>query len=328
MGVKAELLKELENNRGSFISGAELAARINVSRNAVWKAVKALTDDGYEILSVKSRGYCLTPSNDILSPQSVEKYLGAESDFKDFKIEVKSRVTSTNTVLKEYAASGAPHGTVLIAEEQSGGRGRRGNKRFSSPRGTGLYMSILLRPNISTDDAMLLTSAAAVAVAESVEELTGRETQIKWVNDVLCGGKKICGILTEASFDLESGALDYAVVGIGVNITEPEGGFSDEIKDVAGAIFEKNPPSDARSALAAAILTNFKKYYETLGERAFLEGYKSRSCVVGKDITIIQGDRVRQAVALGIDDECRLRVRCGDEEELLSSGEISIRVEK
>lgn len=324
MSVKQRLLEELENNRGQYISGAELARRISVSRNAVWKAVRTLLGDGYDILSEKGRGYCLTDENDILSPQSIGKYLDS-SDWSD--IEVERCVSSTNTVLKERAAQGAPHGKVLIAEEQSAGRGRRGNRSFASPRGTGLYMSILLRPKISSEEALFLTTAAAVAVSEAIETLTGREAQIKWVNDIFCGGKKVCGILTEASFDLESGVPDYAIVGMGINITEPEGGFPEEIKDVAGAIFDKTPPGDAKCALAALVLKNFKKYYETLAERNFLEGYKSRSLVVGREIMIIQGDEKRRALALGIEDDCRLRVITDEGEELLSTGEISIRLQ-
>lgn len=324
MSVKQELLAVLENNRGKFVSGAELAKSISVSRNAVWKAVRALIDDGYEILSAQGRGYCLTDSNDILSPQSIGKYLN-KSDFSD--IEVLKCVTSTNTVLKERAVGGASHGSVLIAEEQSAGRGRRGNRSFSSPRGSGLYMSILLRPNLSAEETLFLTTLTAVAVSEAIEEVSGRAAQIKWVNDIFCGGKKVCGILTEGSFDMESGSLDFAVVGLGVNIAEPEGGFPEEIRGVAGALFDETPISDARSVLAAKILQNFKKYYDTLGERSFLEGYRSRSCVIGRKISVIQGGKNRSAFALGIDDECRLHIRNEDgSEELLSSGEISIRI--
>lgn len=323
MSVRDDVLLFLEKNKGQSVSGEELAKTLYVSRNAVWKAVKALQADGYPITAVTNRGYCLARESEIFSAQSVLRELGAAGE--DFHIETADSVTSTNTVLKERAAKGAPEGTVLIAARQTAGKGRQG-RQFSSPEGTGLYMSILLRPTMQAQEALFLTTAAAVAVSASVEEVSGRKTGIKWVNDVWIDGLKICGILTEASFDLEGGGLEYAVVGIGVNLTEPKGGFPEELRGVAGAVF--SPGEDtigAKSRLAAGILRRFWEYYRALPQRVFWEEYCRRSVVVGREITIL-GTDPQPARAIGIDEECRLRVRLSDgSERLLSSGEVSVR---
>jgi BirA family biotin operon repressor/biotin-[acetyl-CoA-carboxylase] ligase len=226
MAIKQKILEIFELDKGRYISGEELAAKLAVSRTAVWKAVKSLQDDGYAIAAVSNKGYCLSNTTDILSAQSITKYL--EEAASNFHIEMYKTVDSTNNKLKELARQGAPEGTVVIAKEQTHGKGRM-NRSFHSPAETGIYMSILLRPKFSTADAILITTAAAVAVAQAVEAVAGREAKIKWVNDVFCDGKKICGILTEASVDIESGSLEYAILGIGINVIAPQNGFLDDI---------------------------------------------------------------------------------------------------
>jgi BirA family biotin operon repressor/biotin-[acetyl-CoA-carboxylase] ligase len=294
-----------------------------VSRNSVWKAVKSLQTQGYSITAVTNRGYCLTQERSIFSAQSVLRELGA--DGAPFSIEVAEEVTSTNTLLKERAAAGAPEGSVLIAQRQTAGRGRQG-RSFNSMLGTGLYLSVLLRPSMSATEASLLTTAAAVATAASIEEVSGRHAGIKWVNDIWIDGLKVCGILTEASIDFEGQGLEYVIVGIGVNLTEPKGGFQGDLAGVAGAVFGDKPVTpDAKSALAAGILRRFWAFYRTFGQRLFLEEYRRRSIVLGKEIMIL-GNPPQEAVALDIDNECRLRVRLPDgSERLLFSGEVSIR---
>ena len=255
MSVKERLLPLLHNCGENYLSGEEAARLLGVSRNAVWKAVSSLKKEGYSIEAVTNRGYRLTNSGDIISSAEIEKNLTTLKGKLD--IEVKKTVTSTNALLKEKAALGAPEGTVLIALSQTAGRGRF-TRSFFSPEDSGIYMSILIRPRISAENAALITTAAAVAVAEAAENLSGRKAGIKWVNDVLIDGKKICGILTEASLNIESGALDYAVLGIGLNAYEPKCGFPQEIKNIAGAIFRKKKDG-LRSKLAAAVLENFFK---------------------------------------------------------------------
>ncbi len=321
MSVRDEVLLKLERHRGEFLSGQELAQELFVSRNAVWKAVASLREQGYGIEAVTNRGYRLREDGGIFSAQSVRRFLSPQDEW--FAVETAESVTSTNTVLKERAAAGAPEGTVLIAEQQTGGRGRQG-RTFSSPRGTGLYTSILLRPKMRAEQALFLTTAVAVAVAETIEEVSGRAAGIKWVNDIWLDGLKVCGILTEASFDLEAGGLEYAVVGWGINLAEPAGGFPEELRGIAGAVFDRIPDAETKSRLAAGVLRRFRRYYETLGQKTFLKGYRERSILIGKDITILGSGEA--AFVLGIDDDCRLHVRLADgQERYLSSGEVRVR---
>ena len=323
MSVKERLLPLLTDRGEDYLSGEDAAKLLGVSRNAVWKAVSALKEEGYNIEAVTNRGYRLKDSGDVLSSAEIEKNLTFLKG--RLNIEVKKTVTSTNALLKEKAAAGAPEGTVLIALSQTAGRGRF-TRKFFSPSDSGIYMSILLRPRISAENAALITTAAAVAVAEAAEKLSGGKTAIKWVNDVLIDGKKICGILTEASLNIESGELDYAVLGIGLNVYEPENGFPDEIKNIAGAIL-KERGSGNKSRLAAAVLESFFKYYKDISERRYLKAYRERCIVLGKQISVMSQDGSRSAYALDIDENCRLRVKYPDnKEEILSSGEVSIKL--
>lgn len=323
MSVKEEILQIFENDRENYYSGEQLAARLGVSRSAVWKAVKQLEADGYQFDAVSGRGYSLRQGSDVISKQGIARYLGNAAGNPDIK--VYKTVSSTNTVLKEMAAGGAAEGTVVVAAQQTAGRGRM-NRRFHSPGGTGLYLSVLLRPRMKAQEALFITTAAAVAVARTVEEVSGKSTGIKWVNDVFIDDKKICGILTEASFDMESGELEYAICGIGVNICLPEGGFPDEIKGIAGAVFDQAPSGDIKNRIAAGIIERFMEYYANLPEHTFFEEYIRRSVIVGKEITVLGRGEPKTARALSIDRQCNLVVRYQDgSEETLASGEVSIR---
>lgn len=320
MTVKERTACILEENRGKYVSGADIAAELGVTRNAVWKAVKSLETEGYQITAVTNRGYCLSENSDVLSAYAIKRYL--EYDSPD--VRVYNKTTSTNTVLKQLAVRGAAEGTVIAAAEQTEGRGRLG-RRFSSDK-SGVYFSVLLRPRISAEKSLLITTAAAVAAAETIEEISGKKAEIKWVNDIFIGGKKVCGILTEAAFGMEGGGLDYAVLGIGVNVNVPEKGFPDEIKDIAGAVLDEKIP-DARSRLAAGIIDRFFKLYEHIEEASYLEEYRRRSLVIGKNVTLVNGDNREEAFVIGIDDECHLIVKTADgTEKTVSSGEVSVRL--
>ena len=326
MSVKDKTLNVLENNKGNYISGAELAKELSVSRNAIWKAIKSLKDEGYNICAITNKGYCLSIDTDILSSQCISKYLNKNNN--NFNINVYKTINSTNTAIKELAINGGKEGTVIIAEEQTEGRGRFGRK-FHSPKGTGIYMSILLRPQLHSSKAFLITTATAVAVAEAIESISNKEAKIKWVNDIYCDNKKVCGILTEASFDFESGIIDHAVLGIGINVKPPEGGFTEEIKDIATSIFndENSASADIRSRLIAEVLNRFWSYYKNIEDKSFIEKYKSRSLLINKEINILSRNSSESAVAIEIDDECRLKVRMHDGSiRFLSSGEVSIRL--
>jgi len=321
VNVKSSLLKLLEGNRDAHISGGALATQLGVSRNAVWKAVESLRTEGYEISAVTNKGYRLEDSGDILSAPGISGFLKNE-----FTVETRKVVTSTNTVLRELAARGAPEGHVLAAEEQTAGKGRQG-RSFHSPAKHGVYFSLLMRPGLRTVDAALITSAAAVAVSRAIEETFGVRAGIKWVNDLFVGEKKVCGILTEAAFDMESGLVESVVLGIGVNLTRSETGWG--IEDVATTLTDRAIGRDSeRNRLIAASLDNFWGFYKNLSAREFLDEYRARSIVLGQDIYVLSadGEGKRPARAIEIDDECGLVVRYEDGEvATLSSGEVSIR---
>ena len=248
MSVRDRVLEALEAHRGEYFSGEALAEELSVTRASVWKAISQLREGGVPIDAAPHRGYRLPADSDMLTPQGVARYV----TLPNLHLEVREEVTSTNNVLREQALAGAPEGTVLIAQRQSAGRGRRDHSFFSPPD-SGLYMSFLLRPAFSAQAALLLTTCAAVATALAIEEVTGVETQIKWVNDVFCRGKKVCGILTEGDVDLETGGMRYAVVGIGVNLYPPAGGFPPELAQ-AGAVFLEKPTGALRCQLAGSLL--------------------------------------------------------------------------
>lgn len=319
LSVKNEVLKILENNRGNFVSGNHISSQLYVSRNAVWKAVNSLKNDGYDIKSVTNKGYKLSKKTDILSKESIEKYLKYP-----LNVTVFDNIDSTNKYLKKLASDGAGEGTVIVAKEQTDGRGRLG-KSFYSPNETGVYFSILLRPMISAQESLRITIMTAVAVAETIKAYTDEVVQIKWVNDIYSNGKKLCGILTEGSVSLENGGLDYAVVGIGVNVLTPKNGFPDDIKNIATSVFSGNEPDDAKSLLIAQILNRFFDIYKSNYD--YVSVYKSLSFLDGRPINIISSDSIIPATALYIDDNCHLVVKTEAGEVIaLSSGDVSVRI--
>lgn len=321
--IKDKIVELLDSDRDVYYSGEDMAARFNVTRAAVWKAVKSLQREGYQIGAAPNRGYCLAGSTDILSSPGIGKYLSAEN--RGLNIKVYGTADSTNKMIRREAAAGEAEGAVIVAGEQTGGRGRFG-RTFYSPPGTGIYLSLLLRPSIEANKTILITTAAAVAVCEAIETASGKAARIKWVNDIHIDGGKVCGILTEGALGLESGVLEYAALGIGVNVYAPAGGFPDEIEGTAGAIFE-TPQSDMRNRLAAEILNRFMGYYSALERRGFTEEYRRRSLVIGRRVTVLSHDGALPATALDVDDDCRLKVRYDDgREEYLCSGEISVKI--
>lgn len=322
MENKDKLLALLQSRKGEFVSGEEIAQSLNLSRTAVWKAANALRDSGYAIDAVRNRGYRLDAGADILGKSQIEALLGADGD--GLTLEVLSCVDSTNSLLREKANAGIPEGYVILAGQQTGGRGRMG-RRFYSPPDTGLYLSLLLRPtHLPPARAVGITTMAAVAACRAIEAVSKQASQIKWVNDIYLGGKKVCGILTEASIGLESGSLDYAVVGVGFNVCPPQEGFPEELRSIAGAILPR-PQEGARNRLAAAFLKDFLAIYRS-GDTAYAEEYRRRSLVIGKPIQVLSPAGARPAFALDVDNSCRLIVRYDDGTvEALSSSEVSIR---
>lgn len=321
MKVKEQVLLILRSNAGEYISGEEMANKLFVSRNAVWKAIQSLRKDGFEINAVTNKGYCINDCG--FNQYRINALLCGAA--QDCKISCYDRVSSTNTVLRALAENGAEEKNVCIANHQTDGRGRHGHK-FYSPPDSGIYMSILLRPDFGVENAAFLTAAAAVAAVRAIRKTTGQPALIKWVNDILCDGKKICGILTEAVSDFESGTLQYAVVGLGINVTRPKGGFPSELQDIASALYSDEAVlNDTRCAIAAEVLNAFFDIYSKKDTKQLMAEYKSYSAVIGKKIRIISGGKEIAATAVDIDDRARLIARDENGKQYtLSSGEITV----
>lgn len=255
---------------------------------------------------------------DTLSAESVSRYITNEC----VRIKYRECVTSTNTILKQMAQNGEKEGLLLVASQQTAGKGRLG-RTFSSQKGTGVYFSLLLRPDLKPADSLLITTCAATATAKAIEEISGKNTAIKWVNDIYMNDRKVAGILTESSFDAEKGKLAYAVLGIGINICFDE--IPHEIKDIAGAVFNKDEViPDAAAKIIGRTVDIFLDDYKTLTEKNFLPFYIERDYLKNQHIRVIKPTGERDAVAKGIDDDFRLLVTYTDgTKEYLSTGEVS-----
>lgn len=260
---------------------------------------------------------------DIIDSQKILELLNEELKNK-IKVEVLEKATSTNTLVKELASENG-EGLVVIAREQTAGRGRMG-RSFFSPGDSGVYMSLLLKPQIKPEDAVQITTAAAVSVCRALENLGVSDSKIKWVNDIFLNGKKVCGILTESSFNSQKGMLDFAVLGVGINIYKSEGGFPEEIKNIAGAVFTQRK-EDLRNRFIAGFINCFFGFYRELSSKKHMKEYKERSFVLGEEITVVQGKKREKAKAIDIDENCNLIAEFSVGKTVkLYSGEISVRV--
>lgn len=308
--TKSIVLKKLLEAGDNYISGGELSRSLNISRNAVWKAVKALESEGIVIDSVTAKGYRLG-SSDILLPELIPGRNAV----------ILKETDSTNNYAKKLASQGEPDGTVVLAETQTGGKGRLG-RRFESPEGSGLYMSMIIRPKFDISLSPLITSAAAVAAAEAVEQLCGCCTNIKWVNDLYLNGRKICGILTEASLSMEMNALEYAVIGIGINTASHDfGELSSRVTDLES----ETGVRVNRCELCRKIAERLEYWMSNMEKRLHLEEYRRREMLTGNMITANFGGKTVTGKALGIDENANLVTELETGERLvLTSGEASL----
>lgn len=227
---------------------------------------------------------------------------------------------STNTKCMSLARNGAAHGTVVIADHQSAGKGRRG-RYFCSPKGAGLYCSVLIREGFNMENINLITPCAAVAAAKAIEELSGHETKIKWVNDIFMGGRKLCGILTEASLP------DFAVIGIGINLLYVKDEFTEELHSIATSIEEQTGKVIKPIEMEKSLLFHLSNELSKLSSKAFLNEYKKRSFVIGKEIEVHSGNKIYNAKAIDIDDNAGLILELPDKtKQTLITGEVSVRI--
>ena len=327
MSTKKYVLELLENQRGQSISGERIAKQLGVTRNAVWKAVKELKKDGYKIEAITNKGYRLSDDNDILSIQGMLPFLSNKDISKN--ISLFPSLESSNTTAKELAIAGAGHGTIIIADSQSAGRGRY-HRSFYSPSGHGIYISFILRPskyNLANNPT-LITSYAAVSVCQAIEATTEKKPKIKWVNDIFLEEKKICGILTEAITDFETGNMQWIVLGIGINYTTPASGFPKEIKHIAGAVFSNNKPTITRNRLAAELINRILDFEVAWDRDNILAQYKERLFILGERVAVTESNGASfDAVAIDIDNTGRLIVKKDGGEILsLSAGEVSLKL--
>ena len=318
MSTKSEMLNLLNDSLGQFISGQQIADRLQVSRNAVWKAAAALKREGYEVESKTGSGYRLIGSTDVLSLELVQRFLNAPVD-----LQVYQSVTSTNDLMKLETLSHRP--IAIIANKQTSGRGRLG-RSFLSPGGTGLYLTIGLQPSFRLDQSLFVTMACAVAACRAIQTVCGIEPSIKWVNDIYYNGRKTCGILTEATTNLETGQIDGLIIGTGINCFP--GSFPEEISHIAGPLSEE-PGSFSRSRLAAELINETYALLSDVESRSFLDEYRRRCFIIGRRILIhpTYDEEGIPAVATGISDDGGLMVEYPDgRREILHTGEISVTV--
>lgn len=325
MTTKEQVLALLEAHRGEHLSGEALAQSLGVSRNAVWKAIKDLQTAGHAISAATNKGYRLDAESDVLSVQGIAPFL-ADSTLANH-LTVYDSLESTNKTAKELALSGAAHGTTVVANAQTAGRGRY-QRSFFSPPEQGMYFTLVLHPSrFGFANPTLITAYAAVAVCEAIETVCGKAAGIKWVNDIFLDGKKICGILTEAVTDFESGQIQWIVVGIGINFCAKSTDFPEALRSIAGAVFLDEAPTANRNRLLAEVINRMVPQSNALTAEEMLARYKSRLMMLNKQVQVVSAAEQYPALALDIDAKGRLLVQTETgEKRLLSSGEIRIKL--
>ena len=310
MTLKSRILTELETNRETALSGQMLAERFGVSRNAVWKAVNALKLDGYDIASTPNRGYQLSPESDRASETGIFAQLNGVA----LSVHVTDSVDSTNNLAKRMHANGEKEPFLVVAEEQTVGRGRYG-RVFYSPKGAGLYMTIAIAPHQAMESMLGITAYAAVCVADAIQRITGQTARIKWVNDLFVGAKKVGGILTEAVTDIESGTLETLFIGVGLNLHASD--VPAEWKEIVGFL---NCRAPVKNRLAAEIAMGLLRYDPN--EPSFWAAYRERSLTIGSAVLCTQGNRRFRGRAVAIDPDGALVVKTDEGQTVtLKSGE-------
>ena len=329
MKTKEAVLLYLQEHTGEPISGEIMALALNKSRTSIWKAIQSLKKEGYSIESSTNKGYTLSQNNDVLSEQQINQELIQQHHPIDWNIQTMESTTSTNDLAKIYANHNSTTPAIFISEEQTAGRGRLG-RTFVSPSKTGLYISLCLFPTIALEDLSLITCATAVACIETLEQLTGKSLNIKWVNDLFYQDKKVGGILTEVISDFESQQVQSLIVGMGINLIDSPQSFPEELHSIVGSIFSSKKEYDNssfnRNHFIAQFLEKWTFYYQNLSKREFISTYKEHSNVIGKFVNVFEGSQTYSAYAKDIDENGHLVVEKEDNSlYTLSYGEVSIR---
>lgn len=319
--MKSEILRMLRETEG-YVSGQELCNKFGVSRTAVWKTINQLKEAGYEIEAAQNKGYHLVSVPDVMDTVELESIRA--TDWAGCEIYYFDSVDSTNTKAKELAEEGHPAGTLVVADQQVAGKGRRG-RVWESPHGTGIFLTLLLKPDINPNNASMLTLVSAMATAGAIRRVTGENAQIKWPNDIVIDGKKICGILTEMSAQFDY--INYIVTGIGFNVHNES--FPEEISKTAGSLYLACGKRFHRADLIEAFLEEFEKYYAIYLETQDMEGlyteYNQMLVNMGRQVKVLDPKDPFEGKAMGITKKGELIVDTWESRKLVSSGEVSVR---
>lgn len=319
--MKEEILRLLQDADG-FLSGQEISERFGVTRTSVWKAIRQLEEMGYEIEAVRNRGYRLCSEPDFLTKERVYEYL--DTDWAGHPVQVFDSVDSTNNEAKRQAESGAAQGLLVIGEQQTDGRGRRG-RAWDSEKGEGIFMSLLLKPDLEPAHASMLTLVMGMAVRDALEVTGVPDVQIKWPNDIICSGKKICGILTEMSAQVDY--INHIVIGTGINVHNQE--FPEDVRSAATSVFLETGEHICRAELAARCMKRFERYYErflgTQDMSGLLEEYNAFLINCGRQVRVLDLKKDFTGIARGINAEGELLVETSDGLKPVSAGEVSVR---
>ncbi len=321
---KEQVYALLREQPEAYFSGEEISRQLGVSRAAVWKAIDSLRRDGYTIEARAGAGYRLTAAPDALVEREIRRCLAPGVHCPDLRC--LEEIDSTNSYLKREALAGAPHGTVAVANCQSAGRGRMA-RSFQSPPGKGVYLSVLLRPQLPPGELMGVTGMAAVAVCRAVERAAGVRPKIKWTNDLVLNKRKLCGILTELALEGETQMTQSLVIGAGVNAGHTAEDFGPQVAEMATSLAQEGY-AVSRPALAAAMVEEFYRLSDSLGGDIgeWVEAYRQDCVTLGRRVQLLWADGKSEAEALDIDSEFGLIVRMPDgSKTTVRTGEVSVR---
>lgn len=320
--MKAEILRMLRES-DEFVSGQQICDKFGVSRTAVWKSIRQLKEEGYEVDAVRNRGYRLLGEQDVLSEEEIRSRM--KTEWAGSQVVYYESTDSTNIRAKQLGDHGAGHGTLVVSGCQTAGRGRRG-RTWESPDEGNIYMTLLLRPKFAPAKAPMLTLVMAYSVALALRECTGLDVQIKWPNDIVVNGKKIVGILTEMNSEIDY--IHYVVIGTGINANLKA--FPEEIRETASSLFLESGHAVQRSPLVAAVMKHFEETYAVFEKTEDLSGireeYDRMLVNCGREVRILGAKEAWEATALGINDSGELIVRKADGNlEEVFAGEVSVR---
>lgn len=319
--MKAEILKMLRETDG-YVSGQELCNKFGVSRTAVWKTINQLKENGYEIEAVQNKGYHLLSAPDIMDKTELESIHATE--WAGCEIYYFDSIDSTNTKAKELAEEGHPSGTLVVADRQTAGKGRRG-RSWESPTGIGIFMTLMLKPEINPNHASMLTLVAAMATTRAIRRVTGVPAMIKWPNDIVMNGKKVCGILTEMSAQFDY--INHIVIGIGINVHNED--FPEEIAQTASSLYLESGQHIHRASLIEAFLEEFEdvyaEYLKTEDMEGLMKEYDAMLVNRGRQVRVLDPKEPFEGKAMGITKKGELIVDTWESRKLVSSGEVSVR---